>query len=92
VGDEASPPLIEARDLSAWYGRVNALKPTNLSVGEGELVEHERVGRWEAPTLHVGCEAAPAGGKAATKGASKTATKTATKTAAKTATKTAGKK
>jgi branched-chain amino acid transport system ATP-binding protein len=38
VGNEASPPLIEARDLSAWYGRVNALKPTNLSVGEGELV------------------------------------------------------
>ena len=22
----------------AWYGRVNALKPTSLSVGEGELV------------------------------------------------------
>jgi branched-chain amino acid transport system ATP-binding protein len=35
---EGAPPLIEARDLSAWYGRVNALKPTSLSVGEGELV------------------------------------------------------
>jgi branched-chain amino acid transport system ATP-binding protein len=35
---EGAPPLIEARDLCAWYGRVNALKPTSLSVGEGELV------------------------------------------------------
>lgn len=32
------PPLIEARDLAAWYGRVNALKPTSLAVGEGEFV------------------------------------------------------
>ena len=32
------PPLIEARDLSASYGRVQALKPTSLSVAEGELV------------------------------------------------------
>ena len=38
VGDAGRPPLIEARDLSACYGRVNALKPTSLSVGEGELV------------------------------------------------------
>ncbi|WP_293859595.1 ABC transporter ATP-binding protein [uncultured Alsobacter sp.] len=32
------PPLIEARDLAASYGRVQALKPTSLSVAEGELV------------------------------------------------------
>ena len=31
-------PLLEARDLSAHYGRVHALKPTSLTVGEGELV------------------------------------------------------
>jgi branched-chain amino acid transport system ATP-binding protein len=36
--DNQAPPLVEARDLSAWYGRVNALKPTSLSVGEGEFV------------------------------------------------------
>ncbi|MBN9063328.1 MAG: ABC transporter ATP-binding protein [Rhizobiales bacterium 65-9] len=31
-------PLLEAQDLSAFYGRVHALKPTSLTVGEGELV------------------------------------------------------
>jgi branched-chain amino acid transport system ATP-binding protein len=31
-------PLLEARDLSAHYGRVHALKPTCLSIGEGEFV------------------------------------------------------
>ena len=34
---DAPPPLIEARDLSASYGRVQALKPTSLSVAEGEF-------------------------------------------------------
>jgi branched-chain amino acid transport system ATP-binding protein len=33
-----SPPLLEARELSASYGRVAALKPVSISVGEGELV------------------------------------------------------
>jgi branched-chain amino acid transport system ATP-binding protein len=33
-----APPLLELRDLSASYGRVAALKPTSLSVAEGELV------------------------------------------------------
>jgi branched-chain amino acid transport system ATP-binding protein len=31
-------PLLEARDLSAHYGRIRALKPISLTVGEGELV------------------------------------------------------
>ena len=31
-------PLLEAHDVSAHYGRVHALKPTSLTVGEGELV------------------------------------------------------
>jgi len=31
-------PLLEVLDLSASYGRVNALKPTSFHVGEGELV------------------------------------------------------
>ena len=31
-------PLLEARALSASYGRVAALKPVNLTVAEGELV------------------------------------------------------
>ena len=31
-------PLLEARDISAHYGRVHALKPTSLHVGRGELV------------------------------------------------------
>ncbi len=31
-------PLFEARDLSAFYGRVHALKPTSVTVGDGELV------------------------------------------------------
>jgi branched-chain amino acid transport system ATP-binding protein len=31
-------PLLEARELSASYGRVAALKPTSLTVAEGELV------------------------------------------------------
>ena len=31
-------PLLEARDISASYGHVQALKPTSLHVGEGELV------------------------------------------------------
>jgi branched-chain amino acid transport system ATP-binding protein len=35
---DSPPPLIEARDLSASYGRVQALKPTSLSVAEGEFV------------------------------------------------------
>ena len=34
----ARPPLLEARELSAHYGRVHALKPTSLHVDEGELV------------------------------------------------------
>ena len=33
-----APPLIEARDICAFYGRVNALKPTSLCVQEGEFV------------------------------------------------------
>jgi branched-chain amino acid transport system ATP-binding protein len=32
------PPLLETRELSASYGRVAALKPTSLTVAEGELV------------------------------------------------------
>ncbi|HMK81466.1 MAG TPA: ABC transporter ATP-binding protein [Xanthobacteraceae bacterium] len=32
------PALLEVRDLSASYGRVAALKPTSLTVAEGELV------------------------------------------------------
>ena len=32
------PPLLEARELSASYGRVAALKPISLTVAEGELV------------------------------------------------------
>ncbi|TAN19054.1 MAG: ABC transporter ATP-binding protein [Rhizobiaceae bacterium] len=31
-------PLLEIRDLSARYGHVEALKPTSLTVAEGELV------------------------------------------------------
>jgi branched-chain amino acid transport system ATP-binding protein len=31
-------PLLEARELSASYGRVAALKPVSLTVAEGELV------------------------------------------------------
>ena len=31
-------PLIEAREISAHYGRVHALKPTSLVVQEGEFV------------------------------------------------------
>ncbi|MFI4997080.1 MAG: ABC transporter ATP-binding protein, partial [Hyphomicrobiales bacterium] len=31
-------PLLEARDISAFYGRVHALKPTSLHVDQGELV------------------------------------------------------
>src|SRR5882724_5155199 len=34
----AAPPLLEARELSASYGHVAALKPINLRVAEGELV------------------------------------------------------
>ncbi|MGK6316904.1 ABC transporter ATP-binding protein [Neorhizobium sp. DT-125] len=34
----ASAPLLEARDISASYGRVQALKPTSLHIAEGELV------------------------------------------------------
>jgi branched-chain amino acid transport system ATP-binding protein len=34
----AGPPLLEARGLSASYGRVAALRPTSLTVAEGELV------------------------------------------------------
>ena len=33
-----SAPLIEVRGLTARYGRVQALKPTSLTVAEGELV------------------------------------------------------
>ncbi|MDB5511815.1 MAG: transporter related [Enterovirga sp.] len=33
-----SAHLFEARDVSAHYGRVHALKPTSLHVGRGELV------------------------------------------------------
>ncbi|WP_454854369.1 ABC transporter ATP-binding protein [Rhizobium binxianense] len=31
-------PLLEARDISASYGHVQALKPTSLHIAEGELV------------------------------------------------------
>ena len=31
-------PLLDAREVSASYGRVQALKPTSLHVGKGELV------------------------------------------------------
>ncbi|WP_102226810.1 ABC transporter ATP-binding protein [Acidimangrovimonas sediminis] len=31
-------PLLEIRDLSARYGHVHALKPTSITVAEGELV------------------------------------------------------
>jgi branched-chain amino acid transport system ATP-binding protein len=31
-------PLLEARDISASYGHVQALKPTSLHISEGELV------------------------------------------------------
>ena len=34
----STAPLLEARELSASYGRVAALKPTSLKVAEGELV------------------------------------------------------
>jgi len=34
----ASVPLLEARDISASYGHVQALKPTSLHIAEGELV------------------------------------------------------
>ena len=34
----AERPLFEAREVSARYGRVQALKPTSLHVGRGELV------------------------------------------------------
>jgi branched-chain amino acid transport system ATP-binding protein len=33
-----TPPLLDVCDLSARYGRVQALKPTSISLGEGELV------------------------------------------------------
>ena len=33
-----STALLEAHDISAHYGRVHALKPTSLHVGQGELV------------------------------------------------------
>lgn len=32
------PPLLEAREIAARYGHVQALKPTGLHIGEGELV------------------------------------------------------
>jgi len=35
---ERDAPLLEARDISARYGHVQALKPTGLHIGEGELV------------------------------------------------------
>ncbi|WP_342362326.1 ABC transporter ATP-binding protein [Terrarubrum flagellatum] len=35
---DASAALLEAHELSAFYGRVHALKPTSLTVAEGELV------------------------------------------------------
>jgi branched-chain amino acid transport system ATP-binding protein len=38
VVDTRAPPLLEVRELTAGYGRVVALKPTNLHVAEGELV------------------------------------------------------
>lgn len=31
-------PLLDVRELSAHYGRVHALKPTSITVGEGEFV------------------------------------------------------
>ena len=34
----ADRPLLEVREISAHYGRVHALKPTDLQVREGELV------------------------------------------------------
>lgn len=34
----AGTPLLEAREVSAFYGRVHALKPTSLHVDPGELV------------------------------------------------------
>lgn len=35
---ENDVPLLEARDISASYGHVQALKPTSLHISEGELV------------------------------------------------------
>jgi branched-chain amino acid transport system ATP-binding protein len=34
----SNAPLLEARDISASYGHVHALKPTTLHIAEGELV------------------------------------------------------
>ncbi|SDR53797.1 branched-chain amino acid transport system ATP-binding protein [Rhizobiales bacterium GAS191] len=34
----AESPLLAAHDVSAAYGRVQALKPTSLHIGQGELV------------------------------------------------------
>lgn len=34
----AESPLLEVTDISAFYGRVHALKPTSLHIGRGELV------------------------------------------------------
>src|SRR4051812_41228136 len=36
--NETAPPLLEARELSASYGYVAALKPINIKIAEGELV------------------------------------------------------
>src|SRR3954454_14916236 len=36
--NETAPPLLEARELSASYGHVAALKPINIKIAEGELV------------------------------------------------------
>jgi branched-chain amino acid transport system ATP-binding protein len=36
--DEGNVPLLEARNISASYGHVQALKPTSLHIAEGELV------------------------------------------------------
>ena len=38
AGDVGVPPLLRVSDISASYGHVQALKPTSLQVGEGELV------------------------------------------------------
>ncbi len=38
AGAALDAPLLEARDISARYGHVQALKPTGLHIGEGELV------------------------------------------------------
>ena len=36
--DRTQPPLIRARGVTKWYGAVNALKPTDFEVREGEIV------------------------------------------------------